>query len=70
MNDDELQAPSAGRIFYCASNGTLLRAVEDNDIEGVVAPGEAVIDLADGAPAYDEGNQYKNMWHGPRHESP
>lgn len=45
MGADE-QAPSAGRIRYYATDGTLLRVVEDDDIEGVVAPGEAVIDLA------------------------
>ncbi|GAA3852406.1 hypothetical protein GCM10023084_03290 [Streptomyces lacrimifluminis] len=58
------QTPRAGRIFYYRGDGTLIRVVEDDDIEGFVALGEAVIDLADGAPAYDEGNQYKDMWHG------
>jgi predicted amidohydrolase YtcJ len=50
MDADE-QAPSAGRIRYYATDGTLLRVVEDNDIDGVIAPGQAVIDLA---PAYRE----------------
>jgi hypothetical protein len=45
--DDELQAPSAGRIRYYATDGTLLRVVEDNDIDGVFEVGGAVIDLAD-----------------------
>ena len=57
------QVPSVGRIAYYL-DGKLFRVVEDDDIEGVVALGEGVIDLAEGAPAYDEGNMYKDMWHG------
>lgn len=57
------QASSMGRIVYFPQGGTAPRVVEDDDIEGFVAPGEAVIDLAEGAPAYDEGNMYKDMWH-------
>lgn len=56
------QVPSVGGIVYYLGDGTI-RVVEDDGIEGFVAPGEAVIDLAEGAPAYDEGNMYKDMWH-------
>ena len=55
------QTPSVGRIVYYLGDGTI-RVVEDDDIEGFVALGEAVIDLADGAPAYDEGNMYKDLF--------
>lgn len=58
------QVPSVGRIVYYLGDGTPPRVVEDDDIEGFVALGESVIDLAEGAPAYDEGNMYKDMWHG------
>lgn len=58
------QVPSAGRIVYYLGDGTPFRVVEDDDIEGFVVLGEAVVDLAEGAPAYDEGNRYKDMWHG------
>jgi hypothetical protein len=58
------QVPSVGRIVYYLGDGSI-RVVEDDDIEGFVALGEAVIDLAEGAPAYDEGNMYKDMWHWP-----
>ena len=57
------QASSMGRIVYFPVDGTAPRVVEDDDIEGFVALGEAVIDLAEGAPAYDEGNMYKDIWH-------
>lgn len=57
------QTPSAGRIVYYLGDGTPPRVVDDDDIQGFVALGEAVIDLAEGAPAYDEGNVYKDMWH-------
>ena len=60
------QAPSAGGISYDLSDGTLSHVVGDDDIVGFVvlnAPGESsVIDLADGAPAYDEGNMYKDLF--------
>lgn len=56
------QIPSVGRIVYYQGDGTLPHVVEDDDIEGFVAPGEAVINLADGAPAYDEGNVYKDLF--------
>jgi hypothetical protein len=59
----EPQTPSVGRIVYYLRDGSI-RVVDDDDIEGFVAPGESVIDLAEGAPAYDEGNAYKDMWHG------
>lgn len=55
------QVPSVGRIVYYLGDGSI-RVVEDDDIEGFVAPGEAAIDLADGAPAYDEGNMYKDLF--------
>lgn len=56
---------SVGRISYYLSDGTLSHVVEDDEIVGVVLNDESyVIDLADGAPAYDEGNMYKDMWHG------
>jgi hypothetical protein len=55
------QVPSVGRIVYYLGDGTI-RVVEDDDIEGFAAPGEAVIDLAEGAPAYDEGNMYKDLF--------
>ena len=49
----EQQIPSVGRIAYYLGDGNPLRVVEDDDIEGVCAPGEGVIDLAEGAPACD-----------------
>ena len=55
------QVPSVGRIVYYLGDGSI-RVVEDDDIEGFVALGEAVIDLAEGAPAYDEGNMYKDLF--------
>lgn len=55
------QVPSVGTIVYYLGDGSI-RVVVDDDIEGFVAPGEAVIDLAEGAPAYDEGNMYKDLF--------
>ena len=63
-------APSIGRTVHYLDDGTPFLAFKDGDIEGVCMRGDSVIDLADGAPAYDEANMYKDLFHHWPEETP
>lgn len=56
------QPPSAGRTVHYLDDGTPYLAWDDDDFVGVSALAESTIALADGAPAYDEGNMYKDLF--------
>lgn len=55
------QTPSVGRTVRYLDDGTPYLVIKDDDIEGVISL-VGRIDLADGAPAYDEGNMYKDLF--------